>query len=207
MSSPQIRAVIWDMGGVLLRTSDVEPRARLAERFGYNRLQLEDIVFTGETAHQAEIGAIPVAMHWQVVGKRLGLTDAELGTFSSDFFQTDRVDYSLVDLIRSLRPRYKTGLLSNAWDGARQALTERFSIIDVFDVVVFSYEVGLSKPDPQIFQLVLRRLGVSAQEAVFIDDFPRNITAAQDSGLQAIRFVNPDQAKTDLMELLQQAND
>jgi hypothetical protein len=55
----------------------------------------------------------------------------------------------LIDFIRSLRNDYRIGLLSNAWTGTREALTNRFSFLDAFDVTIFSAEVGLKKPDPK----------------------------------------------------------
>jgi len=70
-------------------------------------------------------------------------------------------------------------------------LTERWKIADAFDVLVISAEVGIAKPDALIFSLALERLGVSAEEAVFVDDFVENIEAARAYGLHTVHFACP----------------
>lgn len=122
---------------------------------------------------------------------------------ATQFFAGDRLDQPLVDFIRSLRPRFQTGLLSNAWPGARQMLTEHYPCIDAFDVAVISAEVGMAKPDQRIFQLITERLGVRPPEAVFIDDFSVNIDGARSAGLNAIHFRSHDQVLQELGALLE----
>lgn len=195
MQLMKIRAIIWDMGGVILRTEDAGTRLRIAEKLHLSRVELEDLVFGGESAILAESGVIPVEQHWRQVANRLGIQEDEVSHFAEEFFAGDKIDSNLVHFIRSLRPKYKTALLSNAWGGAREALERRFKVIDAFDVSVFSYEVGLAKPDVRIFRLILDRLEVTAKEAVFIDDFSRNIEGAQAAGMWAIHFENSIQAQ------------
>ena len=82
------------------------------------------------------------------------------------------------------------GLLSNAWVNARSLLSERFNFIDVFDVSVFSYEVGMRKPDPAIFKLMLKKMGARAKNVLFIDDMSINVEGAKSAGLYAIRYMD-----------------
>jgi HAD superfamily hydrolase (TIGR01509 family) len=70
--------------------------------------------------------------------------------------------------------------------------------------VIISAEVGLAKPDPRIYQLALERLGVDPPEAVFVDDFLRNVEAARAAGLHAVHFKGPEQARAELEQLLAQ---
>ncbi len=197
-----IRAVIWDMGGVILRTEDHTLRMELAGRFGLDREALERIVFDGEMSERATLGQIGVDELWQDICMRLKVPPERLPELQQGFWGGDRLDTALVDYIRSLRPKYRTGLLSNAWSDLRQVLQERFHILDAFDAVIISAEAGLMKPDPRIYQLAVERLGVAPSEAVFIDDFPMNVRAARESGLYAIRFRDPAQARGELEQLL-----
>ena len=64
-------------------------------------------------------------------------------------------------------------------------------MIPLFDDVVISAEVGCRKPDPEIFQLALTRLGVRAEETLFIDDFAHNVAAARELGFRTHRFRTP----------------
>lgn len=200
----QIRAIIWDLGGVLVRTEDYSSREGLAKRLGLERMALEALVFSGESGRRAQIGEIFMAEHWQNMGQHFGLTQDEIITFVSEFWGGDVVDYELINYIRSLRPRYKTALLSNAFSDLREYVTERWKIADAFDEMVISSEVGLMKPDTRIYQLVLDRLGVEPPAAVFIDDFAHNIEGARRAGLLGIQFRSPAQVCSDLEALLKE---
>jgi putative hydrolase of the HAD superfamily len=81
-------------------------------------------------------------------------------------------------------------------------VAETWKFADAFDEMVISAEVGLVKPDPRIYQLAVDRLGVAPADAVFIDDFSRNVEGAQAVGLHAIHFRNPQQARRELEDLL-----
>jgi epoxide hydrolase-like predicted phosphatase len=93
-------------------------------------------------------------------------------------------------------------LLSNAWSEARKETEERFHLLDVFDVQVYSAEVHLAKPDPRIYKLALERLGVQPQEAIFVDDSPENIEAAKALGIHGVRFEDSQQAHQDVIKIL-----
>jgi epoxide hydrolase-like predicted phosphatase len=197
-----IRAVIWDLGGVLVRTEDYSGRERLARRLGKSRLELEELVFSSESALRAQAGELNDQQHWEKVRRALSLFPAELSEFQKDFWSGDRLDVALVEVIRNLRPKYKTGLLSNHFPSLRDALRNQWKIEEAFDVVVISAEVGLLKPDARIFRLVLTQLGVFPSEAVFIDDFARNLAGAEAVGMQTLQFRRSDQLCVDLQHLL-----
>lgn len=199
-----LKAVIWDMGGVLVRTEDSAPREALAKRLGLSRLELEEIVFSSESGRRAGRGEISSAEHYAWVAGAVGLSKGDLPEFIRDFWAGDRVDRTLVDFTAGLRPRLRTGLLSNAWSDARQVVEEAYRFLYAFDEIIFSAEVGLAKPDLRIYQMMLERLGVAPDEAVFIDDFTENITGAEMLGIRAIHFRQSEQALEDLGCLLSQ---
>jgi len=197
-----IRAVIWDMGGVLLRTEDYASRERLAERLGLSRIDLEELVFWGESGSRAQLGEITIEQHWENLRHEFNLSRQAMADFKEDFWSGDRVDMELIDYIRSLRSCYKTGLLSNAFSNLRQVVSEVWKFADAFDEMIISAEVSLVKPDDRIYCLALERLGVAAEEAVFVDDFTRNIDAARLLNMQAIHFKNSQQVLAELKQLL-----
>jgi len=197
-----LKAFVFDMGGVLLRTDDRAPRDGLARRLGTSYEQLEELVFNSETARLATVGKITEAEHWCTVAKTLGLAPAQIDEMKTAFWAGDGIDCRLVDYIRSLRPGYSTGLLSNAWDDIRSVFQQRYPpVLGVFDVTVFSAEVGLAKPDPAIYQLILGRLQVEPEEAVFIDDVLENVEGARRVGMKAVRFQSTDQVLNELAAL------
>jgi epoxide hydrolase-like predicted phosphatase len=202
MNNRNIKAIIWDMGGVILRTEDPAPREALAKSLGTSRERLEWLVFVSPSANLATIGEISVQDHFKEVARILSLDQAGLEKFIFEFWLGDRVDQTLLEEIRSLRKDYKIAMLSNAWDNTRQVLTTDFPCLDAFDLAIFSAEVKLAKPQPEIYHLMLNRLGVKPEEAVFIDDFTENVAAAVELGIHGIRFRSRDQALTEVKEIL-----
>lgn len=197
-----IRAVFWDIGGVIVRTHDWRGRSRWEKQIGLQPHELEGIVFSGEMGKRAAIGQASADDVWTWVLNHLGLPEGDRHSLQRDFFDGDQVDEELVSFIRSLRPTYLTGMISNAWLETRHWLENQWRIADSFDHIVISAEVGVAKPDPRIFHLALDGLEVTPLESVFIDDFEENIKAARKVGMHAILFRDPEQTIKELRQLL-----
>jgi len=196
-----IKAVFFDLGGVLVRTEFQAPRQLLADRLGMEYDDLNKIVFDSESGLKASIGEISSEDHWGSVIKRLKRPASELVAIRAEFFAGDIVDRTWVDYIRSLRGKYKTGLISNAWGDLRDFIVrEKFD--DAFDKMIISAEVGAMKPEARIFQIALEQFGVSPNEAVFIDDFLINIEGCEKVGMKGIYFKDPESALKQLKKLL-----
>lgn len=201
---PDIKAVIFDMGGVLVRCVKPEIRAELGKPYGLTREALEKMVFVNPVAELASVGKASDEELWQHIGQLVGVPPAELSRFRETFWSADDVNHELVEVIKALRKRYKTGLLSNAWIDARQSLTTKYPhMMESFDVSVFSAEVGMVKPDAIFYHWILERLKVQPAQAVFVDDFVENIEAAKMLGIHAIRFVSNEQALADLRQVVE----
>jgi len=196
-----IKAVVWDIGGVIMRTEDQAPRAELAAELGVTREYLNELVFGGEQGTRTQVGEISQQELWDYVRSELNLAPGEYPDLRERFFGGDVLDTELVDFIRSLKPRYKIGIISNAWRGIEDSLME-WGIDDAFEVVVGSGDVGIMKPDPRIFQIALERLAVEPFEAVFVDDFIQNIHGAQALGIAAIHFQGREQVIRELEQRL-----
>lgn len=197
-----IRAVIFDLGGVLVRTEDRAPREQLAKSLGMTYEEISHVIFDSESALLATVGKITTQAHWENTRETLKLSPEEFSRVRVAFWSGDSLDENLVDYIRFLRPQYRTGLLSNAWDNLREIIESRWKISDAFDEIIISSEVGVAKPDPRIYHMTLNRLEVAPQEAVFVDDFFENVEAAWSAGLNGIHFVKPEQAVSELSKLL-----
>lgn len=183
-----IKAVIFDFGGVLLRTHDWSGRQQWEQRLQLAPYQSEWVVFNSPLGRQAQHGQLTYADLWQQIGRQFDLSAADLAQFQQDFWAGDQLDTALVGLIRQLQPWYKTGLISNAFDDLRQTLNHSFAIADAFDSIVVSAEEGIMKPDPAIYHTAVQQLGCQPAEAVFIDDAPANLEGATAVGMAAIQF-------------------
>jgi epoxide hydrolase-like predicted phosphatase len=200
-SDAVIKAVIFDMGGVILRTEAASARTELAKKFGMTRLELENVVFQSPESQKAELGEYTREEHWNNIARLLNFPREDQPEFQRMYWDGDREDVELVAFIRGLRKQYKTGMLSNAWHGALEQVARDHHFLSAFDVVIFSAEVHLRKPDPRIFHLMLARLGVKAGEAVFVDDFMANIEGAKTLGLKTVHFKSREGAIRELKEL------
>lgn len=181
-----IEAIIFDVGGVLVRTADHSGRAVWEKRLGLASGGAEAVVLNSEMGHRAQRGEITNEALWNWVGKFLELGD-ELPAFRQDFWRGDLVDEKLVALIRKLRRSYKLAIISNATDALLETLAV-YSLLDEFDLVVGSAYEGVMKPNRLIYERTLVRLESAAEKSVFIDDAPANVAGARALGMNAILF-------------------
>ena len=196
-----LRAVFFDLGGVILRTEFQAPRQHLAERLGLEYEDIVRLVFDSPSSHQASLGAISTEEHWTAITERLGRPESEAGTIRKEFFAGDIIDHELVDFLRGLRPRYYVGLISNAWPDMRTYIQEH-GFDDAFDHMVISAEVGVVKPDARIYQIALEHAEVNPNEAVFVDDFHENIEGSEKVGMRGIHFKDPEATLMELKKIL-----
>jgi len=116
---PSITTILFDVGGVLVRTEDRRPRRLLADSLGITAEALEEIVFSGDSGDAAQRGEVTAAQHWDYVRRVLALRDDEVVPFRDAFFGGDVLDRELVDIIAAWNPPYKTAIITNALDDAR----------------------------------------------------------------------------------------
>jgi putative hydrolase of the HAD superfamily len=192
-----IRAVVLDIGGVLEITQDLSPtrsqdsitrswETRLGLPTGEIDVRMRDAWIGGS------IGTITLDDVHQALRDRVGLDEEQLAAFMADLWREylGTANTELIEYARGLRPRYRTGILSNSFVGAREQEQQAYGFEDLVDEMIYSHECGMSKPDPRIYALTCERLGIPAGETVFVDDHVPNVTAATEAGLHAIRFTD-----------------
>jgi epoxide hydrolase-like predicted phosphatase len=197
-----VEAVVWDLGGVLVRTEDRTPRRIWERRLGLDQDALEAFVFGSEISRRAEVGDAEVQDIWDDLSRRLNLSPDQIAQLRQDFWRGDQLDANLVERIRQLRSKHRTGLITNAFKDIRRAIEDDWHLDEIFDAILISAEIGLAKPDPAIYRMLLDQWSLDPGAAVFIDDFAENIAAARSLGMQAIHFRDPGQALSDLDKLL-----
>jgi epoxide hydrolase-like predicted phosphatase len=184
----QRRAVIFDWGGVLMRTVDYAPRHAWDARLGLAAGQVEAAVHGIEAWNRAQRGEIGEEAYWQAVAGKLGLDESAAARLRDDFYRGDALDETLIALIRRLRGRgLLVGLLSNNAPSLAAAL-DAPGLADLFDARAISAEIGVMKPDPAAYHAILARLDVPPGAALFVDDSPANVAGAAAVGMAAVRF-------------------
>lgn len=197
----EIKALFFDMGGVILRTDNKTPRQKLGEKYGMSYDEIDAFVFQCSASKKASIGMIKEEQLWADVAERLNISLEEADEFHELFFSGDAIDQKIISLLRNSKGKYRTGLISNAWSGL-PAWMERESIIDAFESVVISAEKGIVKPNAGIYQIAMDELGVKPENSIFVDDMPENIQAANDLGMLGILFTDQNRLFDQLSQLI-----
>ena len=200
-----IKAVIWDLGGVIVRTTDTSFREEWETRLNLKSGELHDIVFDGPAGRLASVGQVGPDDVWASIAERFDLSQDECTKLQEDFWRGDRVDHHLVSFIDRIRQSYKSGLISNAWLSLRTLIEVEWKIDHLFDDVLISAELGVTKPDPSIYGRSLANLEVNPENAIFVDDFKVNIRAAQSLGMKTVWFKSTSQTIEDVESLLKTA--
>lgn len=183
-----IRAIILGFAGVLLRTDDHGARAALDAQLGLPPGTVEHTLHGTDLWIQAQLGRISSQAYWDGVAEMLRLKPGDIPALREAYFGGDRLDESLVDLIRELRAGgLRIALLSNATLDLTDRL-EAFGIADLFDHVLVSARLGVMKPDPTAFRIALTALGMPAQDVLFVDNIPSHVEGARAVGMPAILF-------------------
>ena len=191
-----VKAVLFDFGGVLYgRSADANLKAyrnRLEAVYGLPRGILKETLKQAEqNLHAPSLDRddpVVLATAHELLEQAAG---SPLPPLHAWWRQHRRDGRGLVEenieLLRQLRGRYLTGIVSNH-DGT---LAERLGCLgvgDLFDLVVDSGVEGVEKPDARIYELALSRLKVAPEESVFVDNLPENLAGARAVGIQAIHY-------------------
>lgn len=197
------RAVIFDFGGVLMKTLDYTGRHRWDDRLGLSRGSVEKIVHGGEGWRKAQRGVITPAEYWADVAAQLTLDIPSVEQLAADFYSGDRLDAELIGYIHDLHEaRHQVALLSN--DSLELAdKMNRLMIADLFDPLVISAQIGVLKPEVGAYQAVLAALNRPAAETIFVDDLPANVAGAAALGILAVQYVQDMDLRAVLAPLLE----
>ena len=198
-----IRAVVFDIGGVL----ESNPKTGWGEQWE-QRLHLQPGAINErlmDVWSAGSIGSISEEAVEQQVGERLKLDQAQLDAFMADLWKeyVGELTSELAAYFASLHPRYQTAILSNSFVGARRKEEDLYHFAEMCDLVIYSHEEGMAKPEPRFFALACERLGVQPAEMIFLDDVAGHVAAARELGIHGIRFQDTAQAIADIEACLQ----
>lgn len=199
---PSLKAVGFDIGGVILPYSIPQQKQFIADSIG---VELEDVLRAyRKYLPLLEIAALDTEEFWQGLitetGSKASAKDS-MHIWTDHYISENPVVSQMIDLADRLRVAgYKTGILSNI-DSAHGVINLHRHIFEHFDEVLLSYQVGVRKPDSAAFRLLANRLDVELDELVFVDDLPLNVDAAIAIGINAVHFVSYDQLIADFEKL------
>lgn len=185
-----IRGIIFDCFGVLYRGS-LTHLAELAAP--------EDQQAIRDLSHASDHGFLSYDEYFGQLAELVHLPVEEVQAIVRERHVRNT---EMIELVRQLHGRYKVGLLSNIGRDVMDSLITPEEQRELFDVVILSSDVGITKPEPAIFELMATEIGLDPDDCVMIDDLPSNIDGAGRAGMQGILFISPSQLRHELQRLL-----
>ena len=197
-----VKGIIFDFGGVFNNAHETMAGfASAAARFGHSPQALYDLFYSGPAWQAAKLGHMTSPAYWREMMSALGLDPSDdVHGFRANLFDGELINQEVVAIAEQLQQRYPLALLSNAMDDLEWLLEHTFHLHHLFRVVINSAVVGVAKPEPLAYQLALDGLGLRPAEALFIDDKPRNIVAAELLGIPSILFTSAPALAAELRE-------
>jgi putative hydrolase of the HAD superfamily len=195
-----LRAVIFDYGMVLTGQPDLKAHGEMLRITGLSYDRFEALYWADR--HAYDEGKLTGLAFWQkmVRDANLNLPQAtidELNLWDARMWTTQNP--AMLAWQQELKDNgLLTAILSNMGDSVLENIEREFDWFPRFDVLIWSYQHRLAKPDPAIYQLTLKKLGTRADESLFIDDKQINIDAARDLGMHAIQFSTVERLREDL---------
>jgi putative hydrolase of the HAD superfamily len=196
-----LRSVVFDYGMVLSEAPNPEAREQLRRITGLSEADLDRHYWVDR--HAYDRGDFTGLEFWQRLVDNAGLTlqhDEIVSLNIWDALMWTTINPAMLAWHRQLKAQgFKTAILSNMGDAVMESILEKFAWIEDFDVLIWSYQHRLAKPEAAIYELLLSRLGTAPEETLFLDDKLENIEAARGLGIQGLQFSTVPQLREDLI--------
>jgi putative hydrolase of the HAD superfamily len=197
-----IKAIIFDYGNILSSVDNNRFLEEISRATGKTGAEMDRLIGnSSDYLRKYETGLITSDQFFERVVKQRGLNldkKAFIKLFTGRFTPISETH----ELIRKLKPGYKLGLLSNTNEWDYEYEIKKCDVFSLFDSVTVSFKVGAMKPDRKIYLDALDKLGVLADESVYIDDISEYADAASAIGINGIHYTSHE----DLVRYLRSLN-
>ncbi|KKP55793.1 hypothetical protein A2121_02860 [Candidatus Nomurabacteria bacterium GWB1_40_6] len=197
-----IKAIAFDYGGVI-EVTEWDVIQKIANSLGVTKEDWFKVYYS--FGYLWNINGDNGGEVHTAVAKKLNASEAQISQMQKlreEDRKTRKINLELIKIIKDLKNKnYKVCILSNNSIALRQKLIDK-NLIDLFDEIVISGEVGYQKPQPEIFEILLKNLEISSNELVFIDDSKQSLLGAENIGYIPLLFTNNEKLKKDLSEIL-----
>lgn len=198
-----IKAVIFDLGNVLVRFDHMIACRKLAKFTANDRLSAIDVyhnVIEDPIIFKYEKGIITSWEYYNYLIERLRL-EVDYERFSLAWAEIFEINAGMEEILVKLKQQFPLYIISNTNEIHFKYVLNHFPILQHFSEFVLSYEVGYIKPEKEIYEKILNKTGHSANHCLYIDDIKSYIQAAAELGFQGIHFKNPEQLGEELKTL------
>lgn len=197
-----ITTLLCDVGNVLLEFKPEQEYRKLFDDAVY--AELMNLMFQQKDWHHFDQGLLSEAdLKVRFIQKAPHL-EKEINLVMKTYLSILKPITPMIEYVLNLKKAYRISILSNMPEVSSAYIEEHFPFLKEFEMPLYSYAFKLIKPDPEIYKTQLQRLGISANECLFIDDRIENIEAATSLGFHTVLMTTPDETIPKIEQLLQQ---
>jgi len=196
-----IKAICFDLDGVYFTPESFKRFKKNLPKEENDPEKVDFVLHDSEELLSFKRGEISEKNYWEFAHSELGIkvSNNEMFKILRDSYE---VNSDVRDYVKKVRDAgYKVCICSNNFETRVRELDKRFSFIREFDVVMFSYKVGVTKPDIRIFQELVRKAEVKPNEIVYADDNEDKLEGAKSLGIKTFVYKDFESFKTKLGEL------
>ncbi len=193
-----IKAIIFDMGGVVLLIKAEDMFKKLSENLEIEYEKLWKLF--NDNKKFLLSGKMSAREFSEIVNKSFGINKNVFKIWDKTLSEVVKVNEKTVGVINLLKPRYKLALITDTID-IYESLVRKMGLYSLFDTLIISCEVGLVKSQKEIFKLASEKIGIAPEECVYIDDRAELIEIPKSMRFHTILFKNAEQLKKDLKSL------
>lgn len=199
VNAMQKTVVVFDFGGVIAQANTIQMADFLLSSFNINKDELSNAMrdmqnFISKGGSEKQF--------WQqyAVLKNVTLPNNWFELFGAIIKKSITEIPETLEIVKALQNQgYQTAMLSDVTQYQAEII-RKMGYYDLFHPVLLSYEIGVKKPNPEVFKILLEKLQKPASDVLFIDDRIENVEAAKKQGIDSIQFINPGQLKEELEE-------
>ncbi len=195
----EIKAIILDIGGILVKESREDHRALLCKRMKINEEKFHKIA--KKHSQKASIGKISAYEYPRLIAKELNINPKKFNKVwlecRDELFGINK---QTEKLILKLKNNYVIGTLTNITKTNDQ-IRRKYNIYNHFKIKIISNKAGFAKPDQRIYTLLIKKLNLEPSQIIFVDDYKKCLVPAKKLGIKTILFKNNKQLIQDLKKL------
>lgn len=194
-----IKAIIFDLGGVLFTNGTKQFIQDISKKYNLDPELVKEIM-DGDVGSQYREAKITRDEFWKIALEKLNLPE-NIDNLEEQWISGYELIEGTKDIILELAKKYKVYYLSDNVRERVDRINNKYNFLEWFEDGIFSHEVGVRKPNPEIYKYALKKARVNPNEAVLIDDKQSALEPAQEIGITSILFETPEQLRKKLTKI------
>ncbi|MBI2629596.1 HAD family phosphatase [Candidatus Pacearchaeota archaeon] len=194
-----IKAVIFDLGGVVFRDGTKYTIEEMKEKFSFSE-ELGVELLLGKEARDFRKGLLTSEEFWDYVQSKIP-SKIKANEIRLMWYNNYVPFPGILDLIKKLKSKFKLGIISGNIKERIEYLDKKYDFRKYFDAEVYSFDLHITKPATLMWEKSLELLKLRAEECIYLDDQAEAVNTAKSMGYKAIQFMNVNQAKKELVNL------